>query len=65
MVTYLTLQFRRAAKRLFVLSDQRGSLSESILTSLAMFGLAAHGVCFASLAQPLPEVSKSDLLAER
>ena len=47
MVTYLKLKsIRQVAKRLFILSNQRGSLCECILTSLAMFGLAAQGDVF-------------------
>jgi hypothetical protein len=66
MVTYRKFQsIRQVANRLFILSNQRGSLCECILTSLAIFGLAAQGMCLSLLAQPLPEVSKCDLAAER
>lgn len=66
MVTYLALHIvRGAASRLFVFSNQHNSLSESVLTSLGMFGLAANGMCLGVLAPNLQEVSKCDPPAER
>lgn len=66
MVTYLALHIvRGAASRLFVFSNQHTSLSEIVLTSLGMFGLAASGMCLGVLAPNLQEVSKSDLTAGR
>jgi hypothetical protein len=66
MATYLILHsVRRAANRLFVLSDQHRSLSGCFLTGLGMFGLATNGMCLAALAHSLPVVSKCGLAAER
>jgi|HubBroStandDraft_6_1064221.scaffolds.fasta_scaffold7376180_1 hypothetical protein len=66
MVTYLALlMVRGAANRLFVFSNQHSSLSESVLTSLGMFGLAANGMCLGVLAPNLQEVLKCDPPAGR
>lgn len=45
--------------------DRSGSFGASVVASLAMFGLAASGMCVAVLAQPCPLVSKGGPAAER
>lgn len=64
MATYLTFHLvRGAANRLFVFSNQHSSLSESVLTSFGMFGLAANGMCPTLLAGTTPLQRGSKLSA--
>lgn len=60
MATHLTFRLiRRAASR------QHHSLSEDVLTGLAMFGLAANGMCLAALERSLAEVVQRGRVAGR